>query len=102
MLSNFDSPADAYIMLKLGEMSERPKIYVVEKYKYSKGKGWGSLTRSLGIKPGSDEFHAIKRGHDLHRGNKRRNVNFVDSDRKYANVVDSYRGKEKWKGKGNK
>ena len=39
ILSNFDSPADAYIVLRLGEMSGRQTGYVVEKYRNNKGKG---------------------------------------------------------------
>jgi hypothetical protein len=31
-------------------------------YKQSKGKGWGVIAKELGIKPGSPEFHALKRG----------------------------------------
>jgi hypothetical protein len=38
---------------------------VIEQYRSSKGKGWGVLAKSLGIKPGSKEFHALKNGHDL-------------------------------------
>jgi hypothetical protein len=68
VLSNIENPADAYIILRLGEMSGRPTDYIVEKYSYKKGKGWGALAKSLGIKPGSEEFHALKSGHDLNGG----------------------------------
>ena len=66
VLSVCDKPADAYIALRLGEMSHRPTEYVLEQYKVGKGKGWGALAKSLGIKPGSKEFHALKRSHDLY------------------------------------
>lgn len=66
VLSVCDKPADAYIVIRLGEMSKRPTEYVLEQYKVGKGKGWGALAKSLGIKPGSKEFHALKRGHDLY------------------------------------
>ena len=65
VLSNVKKPADAYMVFRLGEMSKQSTSYVVEKYKAGKGKGWGALAKSLGIKPGSREFHALKRGHDL-------------------------------------
>lgn len=68
VLSNFDHPSDAYIALRLGEMCGRPVDYVIDKYKSEKGQGWGRLAQSLGIKPGSAEFHALKQGHDLHGG----------------------------------
>jgi hypothetical protein len=66
VLSNVDKPADAYMVLRLGEMSNKPPEYVIKEYKERKGKGWGALAKSLGIKPGSKEFHALKRGQDLY------------------------------------
>ena len=66
VLNNVEKPADAYLVLRLGEMSKQPIENVIEKYKSGKGKGWGALAKSLGIKPGSKEFHALKRGHDLY------------------------------------
>jgi hypothetical protein len=71
VLSNVEKPADAYLVLRLGEMSGKPTDYVVEQYRSGKGKGWGALARSLGIKPGSKEFHALKRGNDLYNDNDR-------------------------------
>jgi len=68
VLSNFATPADAYISLRLGEMSGRTTDYVIDRYKQDKGKGWGKLARRLGIKPGSEEFHALKQGQDLYGG----------------------------------
>jgi len=65
VLSNVDKPADAYMVLRLGEMSGQPTDRVTERYRSSKGQGWGNLAKSLGIKPGSKEFKALKRGHDL-------------------------------------
>ena len=66
ILSNVDNSADAYMVLRLGEMSGKPAEDVITKYKSGKGKGWGSLAKSLGIKPGSQEFHALKNGDDLY------------------------------------
>ena len=66
VLNNVEKPSDAYLVLRLGEMSKQPIENVIEKYKSGKGKGWGALAKSLNIKPGSKEFHALKRGHDLY------------------------------------
>ncbi len=66
VLSKVDNSADAYMVLRLGEMSGKPVEDVITKYKSGKGKGWGSLAKSLGIKPGSKEFHALKNGDDLY------------------------------------
>ncbi len=65
VLSNVQQPGDAYMMLRLSEMSGQPVRVVEERYRAERGKGWGVLAKSLGIKPGSKEFHALKRGHDL-------------------------------------
>ena len=90
VLSNFDNPADAYIVLRLSEMSGKPPSQIYRKYKQNKGKGWGALAKSLGIKPGSEEFHALKRGQDLHGGNNR------------GQVLYSRYGKGRGKGKSKK
>ena len=70
VLGNVSSPADAYIAFRLGEMSRQPTDYVLRQYKTSKGKGWGVIAQSLGIKPGSAEFHALKNGQDLYTGHQ--------------------------------
>ncbi len=65
VIGNVQQPADAYMMLRLSEMSGRPVAVVQQQYAAEKGQGWGKLAKSLGIKPGSPEFHALKNGHDL-------------------------------------
>lgn len=79
VLSNFPEPADAYVALRLGEMSGRPIEDVTKSYKQNKGRGWGALAKSMGIKPGSPEFHALKRGDDLYgtkgKGKGKKNKN---------------------------
>ncbi len=55
-------PADAFMCLQLGQWTQRPPEQVVQVYKANRGKGWGVIAKSLGIKPGSPEFHALKRG----------------------------------------
>ena len=66
VISNVAQPADAYVVLRLGEMSHQPTDYVIRQYHADKGRGWGVLAKGLGIKPGSKEFHELKRGHDLY------------------------------------
>jgi hypothetical protein len=66
VISNTQKPADAYMVLRLGEMSKQPTETVMQRYLAGKGTGWGNLAKGLGIKPGSPEFHALKRGHDLY------------------------------------
>jgi len=85
VLGNVDKPADAYMVMRLGEMAKRPPEEVLKEYQAGKGKGWGNLAKSLGIKPGSKEFHALKSGHDLGDG---------------PGGKDKKSGKDKKKGKG--
>ncbi len=87
VLSNVQEPADAYMVLRLGEMSSRPTDYVIKEYRSGKSKGWGALAKSLGIKPGSKEFHALKNGHDLY------------DDKDSGGGKDKGKGKDKDKGK---
>lgn len=65
VIGNVPSPSDAYMVFRLGEMTHHPPEEVLGIYKRHKGKGWGVIAKELGIKPGSQEFHALKRGHDL-------------------------------------
>jgi hypothetical protein len=60
------NPADAYMLFRMGEMSSTSTEQVIKKYNAEKGKGWGALAKSMGIKPGSAEFHALKNGEDLY------------------------------------
>ena len=61
-LSNVHDPADAYMMLKVAEVSAQPLERVIEVFKANSGKGWGYIAKQMGIKPGSAEFHALKGG----------------------------------------
>jgi len=56
------APADAFLVFQLGQWSHRSPAEVLPVYKANRGKGWGVIAKSLGIKPGSAEFHALKRG----------------------------------------
>lgn len=55
-------PADAFMCLQLGQWTQKPAEQVVTVYNANRGKGWGVIAKSMGIKPGSAEFHALKRG----------------------------------------
>jgi hypothetical protein len=55
-------PADAFMVFQLGQMAHQPTDRVVKVYQTKRGKGWGVIAKDLGIKPGSPEFHALKRG----------------------------------------
>ncbi|MFC1886797.1 hypothetical protein ACFLZM_07055 [Thermodesulfobacteriota bacterium] len=57
-----EHPADAFMCLQLGRMTNKLPDGVIQTYKKNKKKGWGAIAKELGIKPGSAEFHALKRG----------------------------------------
>lgn len=62
VLSTVKEPADAFMVFQIGKMSGHPPEQVLGVYEKGRGKGWGALAKELGIKPGSPEFHALKRG----------------------------------------
>ena len=62
IVKSVPKPADAFMVLQLSQMANVEPAVVLQKYKRSQGKGWGVLAQELGIKPGSREFHALKRG----------------------------------------
>jgi len=68
VIGNLHDPADAYMVFRLGEMAQCPPEKVIDIYKKNKGQGWGVTAKNLGIKPGSEAFHALKRGHDIDDG----------------------------------
>lgn len=67
VLGTVSEPADAFMVFQLGLMSRHPYERVLQVYQGQKRKGWGVIAQELGIKPGSPEFHALKRG-DFHYG----------------------------------
>lgn len=55
-------PSDVYMCLRIGEIANLPINRVIDEYRMHRGQGWGVIAKNLGIKPGSDEFHALKKG----------------------------------------
>ena len=93
VLRRVNDMSDAYMVLRMGEMSNQPVDYVMTRYEANKHRGWGSIAKSLGIKPGSKEFHQLKRGHDLNSYDQR--FSYSDSN------TNNGKGKSKNRGKGN-
>lgn len=56
------APADVYMMAELAQLTGKPVGEVATAYSSHRGRGWGVVARSLGIKPGSPQFHQLKRG----------------------------------------
>jgi hypothetical protein len=80
VMASVKTPGDAYMCFRVGQVASRPVEVVTKEYKANHKKGWGVVAKNLGIKPGSKEFHELKRGH--------------------SNGDDSDSGKGKGKGKG--
>lgn len=55
------TPGDAYMAAKVSRLSNRSVEDVADAYRKNRGKGWGAIAKKLGIKPGSAEFHALKK-----------------------------------------
>ncbi|MDA8428133.1 MAG: hypothetical protein M0T70_02650 [Geobacteraceae bacterium] len=62
VISTVREPSDAFMCLQLGQWTQKPTEQVVTVYKANQGRGWGVIAKSMGIKPGSAEFHALKSG----------------------------------------
>lgn len=88
VISTVKQPADAFMVFQLGQMSRQPTDRVMQVYQGGKEKGWGAMAQDLGIKPGSAEFHALKRG-NLHFGD--------DSNEEHGNGNGHGNGKGKGK-----
>lgn len=82
VMASVKTPGDAYMCFRVGQVASKPVDVVMKEYQGNKGKGWGVIAKNLGIKPGSKEFHELKKG------------NFEGDD--------SGSGKGKGKGKGKK
>lgn len=56
------APGDVYYACAIAQILGRPCRYVVDIWERDHGQGWGNVAKQLGIKPGSAEFHRLKRG----------------------------------------
>lgn len=56
------TPGDVYYACALAQVLGRPCRYVVDEWDRDHADGWGGVAQRLGVKPGSAEFHKLKRG----------------------------------------
>ncbi len=56
------SPGDVYYACAIASVLKLPCRDVVREYDRNPGQGWGGVAKRMGIKPGSPQFHALKRG----------------------------------------
>ena len=81
IIRSVDRPGDAYMCFRVAEITKKPVEIVLKEYRANKGRGWGVIAKNLGIKPGSREFHELKKD-------------------KLASAAGKGKGKDKGKGKG--
>src|SRR5512139_1520139 len=62
VMASVKTPGDAYMCFRVGQVASKPVEVVTKEYQTHKGKGWGVIAKNLGIKPGSKEFHELKKG----------------------------------------
>jgi hypothetical protein len=75
-------PSDAFMVLHVGQVTNTPPERALQTYQANKGKGWGVIAQRMGIKPGSAEFHALKRGDLAFSGQPRGSrARYDDGDR---------------------
>lgn len=91
VINSVREPADAFIVLQLGQWAQLPPERVLRTYESQRKQGWGAMAKSLGIKPGSARFHALKQGNLTFSG-KPQHGHYDDHGKS--------KGKDKNKGKG--
>jgi hypothetical protein len=64
VIAEVRTPGDAYMVMRVGQVARQPQEAVLNEYQANRGKGWGVIAKNLGIKPGSREFHELKKGFD--------------------------------------
>jgi hypothetical protein len=52
---------DVFVSVWLASSMKKPLSTVVKEYEVNKDKGWGVMAKNLGIKPGSEAFHSLKK-----------------------------------------
>jgi hypothetical protein len=62
IMASVGTPGDAYMCFRVGQVASKPVEVVTKEYQRNKREGWGVIAKNLGIKPGSKEFHELKKG----------------------------------------
>jgi hypothetical protein len=52
---------DVFVSVWLASTMKKPLSLVVKEYEANKTKGWGVTAKNLGVKPGSEAFHSLKK-----------------------------------------
>lgn len=68
-------PAEVVLAHLISQVTEKPIDNVVSSYKANKEKGWGVIAKDMGIKPGSAEFHQLKKMTKIKKENNKSSNN---------------------------
>lgn len=83
-------PGDVYMAAQVATTIGKPVTEVSTAYMKNKDKGWGAIAKEMGIKPGSPEFHKLKKS--MKKGGA--------NTKAEATADGESKGKGKGKGKG--
>jgi len=102
VINSVKAPADAFMVLQLGQWTHTPPEKVLRTYDTYRQKGWGEMARRMGIKPGSARFHQLKNGNLAFSGRTQAGRHsdhgrYADNERS----GDTDRSDEHGRGKGN-
>jgi hypothetical protein len=96
-------PGDVYYACALAYQLKKPCGYVSDIYQKDHGQGWGVIAKRLGIKPGSPEFHAMKKningGYMRMDGKAKNKAATQNAAMKVGPEQGKGQGKDKGKGK---
>jgi hypothetical protein len=56
------APGDIYFACALAQVAGQPCRVVVDAWERDHAQGWGAIAKRMGIAPGSEPFHRLKRG----------------------------------------
>ncbi len=56
------APGDIYFACALAQVAGQPCRVVVDAWDRDHAQGWGAIAKGMGVAPGSDRFHRLKRG----------------------------------------
>ncbi|MFC1863428.1 hypothetical protein ACFL1Z_05695 [Thermodesulfobacteriota bacterium] len=60
IIKSVPNPSDAFMIIRIGKLSNHSPEDVLRVFNYNTGQGWGNIAKHMGIKPGSREFHELK------------------------------------------
>ena len=86
MVSLNMEPAEMYLALEISVSVSKPIGTVLETYEANRDKGWGYIAQQMGIKPGSEAFHALKGKSKTKKDNSAKSNNGNGKSGKNGNV----------------